>query len=148
MSLQSDQFLNLANSIYNYHIEDWQKKGNQIAGFYCTYIPEELLHAADLLPFRIRATGNQDTDLGDIYMVRFTCSFVRATLDLALKGSYDFLDGFLVCNSCDHSRRMFELFSLKVFNQERNPKKVPEFYLALPHTITKEGFEWYKQEIK
>ena len=148
MTLQSDQFLNLANSIYNDHIEGWQKKGNKVAGFYCTYIPEELLHAADLLPFRIRATGNQDTDLGDIYMVRFTCSFVRATLDLALKGSYDFLDGFLLCNSCDHSRRMFELFSLKVFNQERNPKKVPEFYLALPHTITKEGFEWYKQEIQ
>ena len=67
---------------------------------------------------------------------------------MALKGVYDFLDGFLVCNSCDHSRRMFELFSLKVFNQERIPKKVPQFYLALPHTITKEGFEWYKQEIQ
>lgn len=148
MSLGSDPFLNLADSIYNDHIKAWQSKGNKVAGFYCTYIPEELLHAADILPFRIRATGNQDTDLGDIYMVRFTCSFVRATLDLALKGSYDFLDGFLVCNSCDHSRRMFELFSLKVFNQERIPKKVPQFYLALPHTITKEGFEWYKQEIQ
>ena len=148
MNLESDPFLSLADSIYNDHIKEWQSNGNKVAGFYCTYIPEELLHAANMLPFRIRATGNQDTDLGDIYMVRFTCSFVRATLDLALKGSYDFLDGFLVCNSCDHSRRMFELFSLKVFNKKRIPKKVPEFYLALPHTITKEGFEWYKQEIQ
>ena len=148
MNLESDPFLNLADSIYNDHIKDWQSKGNKVAGFYCTYIPEELLHAANMLPFRIRATGNQDTDLGDIYMVRFTCSFVRATLDLALKGSYDFLDGFLVCNSCDHSRRMFELFSLKVFNQERIPKKVPQFYLALPHIITEQGFEWFKQEIR
>jgi benzoyl-CoA reductase subunit C len=148
MNLQLDSFLHLADSIYSNHIKEWQNKGKKVAGFYCTYIPEELLHAADLLPFRIRATGNQDTDLGDIYMVRFTCSFVRATLDLALRGSYDFLDGFLVCNSCDHSRRMFELFSLKVFNQERFKKKVPQFYLALPHTITKEGFEWYKQEIQ
>lgn len=148
MNLQSDPFLSLADSIYNDHIKDWQDKGNKVAGFYCTYIPEELLHAANFLPFRIRATGNQDTDLGDIYMVRFTCSFVRATLDLALKGSYDFLDGFLVCNSCDHSRRMFELFSLKVFNQVRIKKEVPQFYLALPHTITNEGFEWYKQEIQ
>lgn len=148
MNSQLDSFLQLADLIYNNHIKEWQNKGNRVAGYYCTYIPEELLHAANLLPFRIRATGNTDTDLGDIYMVRFTCSFVRATLDLALKGSYDFLDGFLVCNSCDHSRRMFELFSLKVFNQERVTKKVPQFYLALPHTITKEGFEWYKQEIQ
>lgn len=81
-------------------------------------------------------------------MVRFTCSFVRATLDMALRGLYDFLDGFLVCNSCDHSRRMFELFNLKVFNRENFKKKVESFYLALPHIITDEGFEWYKREVE
>jgi len=132
----------------NSYIENWQKNGNKVVGYYCTYIPEELLFAADLLPFRIRATGNKDTELGDIYMVRFTCSFVRATLDMALKGIYDFLDGFLVCNSCDHSRRMFELFDLKVFNRENFKKNVERFYLALPHVITNEGFEWYKKEIE
>ena len=104
MSLENDPFLSISNSIVNPYIEEWQKSNKKVVGFYCTYIPEELLHAASLLPFRIRATGTKDTDLGDIYMVRFTCSFVRATLDLALRGGYDFLDGFLVCNSCDHSR--------------------------------------------
>ncbi len=148
MSLNNDPFLSISNSIKNSYIDDWQKKGKRVVGFYCTYIPEELLYAADLLPFRIRATGNKDTDLGDIYMVRFTCSFVRATLDMALRGIYDFLDGFLVCNSCDHSRRMFELFDLKVFNRENFKKKVQRFYLALPHIITDEGFEWYKKEVE
>lgn len=132
----------------NSYIENWQKMGNKVVGYYCTYIPEELLFAANLLPFRIRATGNKDTDLGDIYMVRFTCSFVRATLDMALKGIYDFLDGFLVCNSCDHSRRMYELFDLKVFSRENFRKNVHRFYLALPHIITDEGFEWYKREVE
>jgi len=147
MSLD-DSFIKTSNTIYNPYIEDWQKNGKKVVGYYCTYIPEELLYAADLLPFRIRSTGNKDTDLGDIYMVRFTCSYVRATLDMALKGIYDFLDGFLVCNSCDHSRRMFELFNLKVFNRENFKKKVHSFYLALPHVITDEGFEWYKKEIE
>jgi len=81
-------------------------------------------------------------------MVRFTCSFVRATLDMALKGIYDFLDGFAVCNSCDHSRRMFELFDLKVFNRDNFNKTVERFYIALPHIITNEGFEWFKKEIE
>ncbi len=148
MSLHSDPFLNISKSIKNSYIEEWQEESKKVIGYYCTYIPEELLYAANLLPFRIRATGNRDTELGDIYMVRFTCSFVRATLDLALKGVYDFLDGFLVCNSCDHSRRMFELFDLKVFNREGFNKKVPRFYLALPHIITHEGFEWYKKEVE
>ena len=125
ISLNSDPFLSISNSIKNSYIDEWQKEGRKVVGYYCTYIPEELLYAADLLPFRIRATGNKVTNLGDIYMVRFTCSFVRATLDMALRGIYDFLDGFLICNSCDHSRRMFELFDLKVFNREnfKNHKK-------------------------
>lgn len=144
----NDSFLKISNIINNSYIQDWQKNGKKVVGYYCTYIPEELLHAADLLPFRIRSTGNKDTDLGDIYMVRFTCSYVRATLDMALRGLYDFLDGFLVCNSCDHSRRMFELFNLKVFNRENFKKKVHSFYLALPHVITDEGFEWYKKEVE
>ena len=148
MSLQNDPFLNISNSIKNSYIEEWQNNNKKVVGYYCTYIPEELLYAADLLPFRIRATGNKDTELGDIYMVRFTCSFVRATLDMALKGIYDFLDGFLVCNSCDHSRRMYELFDLKVFNRENFKKKVSRFYLAIPHIITDEGFEWYKKEVE
>jgi len=145
MSLQNNHFLNISNSIMNNYIKETDKK---IVGYYCTYIPEELLHAAKLFPFRIRATGNKETDLADIYMVRFTCSFVRSTLHLALQGVYDFLDGFVVCNSCDHSRRMFELFDLKVFNREGFNKKVPRFYLALPHIISNEGFEWYKKEIE
>lgn len=148
MSLQNDPFFNISNSIKNSYIEEWQNNNKKVVGYYCTYIPEELLYAADLLPFRIRATGNKDTELGDIYMVRFTCSFVRATLDMALKGIYDFLDGFLVCNSCDHSRRMYELFDLKVFNRENFKKKVSRFYLAIPHIITDEGFEWYKKEVE
>ncbi|MHA1254662.1 MAG: 2-hydroxyacyl-CoA dehydratase subunit D [Promethearchaeota archaeon] len=145
MTLQNDPFLRISNSIKNPYIEKSNKK---IIGYYCTYIPEELLDAADLFPFRIRATGVKETDSADIYMVRFTCSFVRATLHHALQGGYDFLDGFLVCNSCDHSRRMFELFDLKVFNREGFKKKIPQFYLALPHILSKEGFEWYNQEIK
>ena len=148
MSLNNDPFLNISNSIMNSYVKEWQEKNKKVVGHYCTYIPEELLHAANLLPFRIRATGNKDTDLADIYMVRFTCSFVRATLDLALRGGYDFLDGLFICNSCDHTRRMYELFDLKVFNREGFEKKVPRFYIAMPHIITDEGFEWYYKEIE
>jgi len=61
---------------------------------------------------------------------------------------YDFLDGLVICNSCDHSRRMFELFDMKVFNREDFKKKVPRFYLAMPHILTEEGFNWYYKEIE
>ena len=145
MTLQNDPFLSIANSVSNPYIEQTKRK---IVGYYCTYVPEELLYAANLFPFRIRATGNEETNLADIYMVRFTCSFVRTTLDLALKGGLDFLDGYIACNSCDHCRRMFEIFHRVVYNRKDFNKKVPRFYFSVPHTITNEGFDWYKGEIR
>ncbi|MBY8980271.1 MAG: 2-hydroxyacyl-CoA dehydratase [Candidatus Lokiarchaeota archaeon] len=148
MSLKNDQFLHISDSITNPYIAEWQADGKKVLGYYCTYIPDELIYAANLLPYRIRATGNTETNLADVYMVRFTCSFVRATFDMALRGIYDFLDGILICNSCDHSRRMFELFDLKVFGREDFPKPASQFYYSIPHVITDEGFEWYYTEIQ
>jgi len=148
MNLQDDPFLSISNTIMNPYVSEWQKNNKKVIGHYCTYLPEELLYAAGILPFRIRSTGHKHTDLGDIYMVRFTCSFVRATLDMALRGIYDFLDALFICNSCDHSRRMFELFDLKVFGREEFMKQVQRYYVSIPHVITDEGFEWYKREIE
>jgi len=148
MSLKNDQFLHISDSITNPYITEWLVDGKKVLGYYCTYIPDELLYAANLLPYRIRATGHTETNLADVYMVRFTCSFVRATFDMALRGTYDFLDGILICNSCDHSRRMFELFDLKVFGRENYPKPASQFYYSIPHIITDEGFEWYYTEIQ
>jgi len=144
MNLQQDPFLKIADKITNPYLSKTNKK---IAGYYCTYIPEELLDAADLYPYRIRATGNESTDLADTYMVRFTCSFVRSSLNLALEGVFDFLDGLFICNSCDHSRRMFELYDMVVFKRKGFTKQVPRFYISLPHIISQEGFKWLCNEI-
>ncbi len=147
MNLDDDAFIMMGNTIKNPYIDEWKKKQKRVIGYYCTYIPEELLHAADILPYRIRSTGGEDTTLGDIYMVRFTCSFVRMTLDLALKGGFDFLDGLLMSNSCDHARRMYELFDLRVFTRKEFQKKPPLFYTSIPHVITPHGFEYYKNQV-
>jgi len=148
MSLTNDKFLNISNSIKNSYLEEWKNNKKKVLGYYCTYIPEELFYAAGLLPYRIRATGHELDELADIYMVRFTCGFVRLTLDLALRGGFDFLDGLFVTNCCDHARRMHELYDLVVFKRKEIKHKPPQFYVALPHVINEDGFEWYFDEIK
>ncbi|MGV9197252.1 MAG: 2-hydroxyacyl-CoA dehydratase subunit D [Promethearchaeia archaeon] len=148
MNLKNDPFLKLSDTIENSYVEQWKQEGKKVLGYYCTYIPEELIHAAGILPYRIRATGHTTDDLADIYMVRFTCGYVRLSLDMALRGGYDFLDGLFVSNSCDHSRRMYEIFDLTVFERETFKNKPPRFYTAVPHVITKEGLDWYKREVK
>ncbi|MFO8017807.1 MAG: 2-hydroxyacyl-CoA dehydratase family protein [Promethearchaeia archaeon] len=148
LNLENDPFLKLSETIENSYVQQWKQEGKKVLGYYCTYIPEELIHAAGILPYRIRTTGHISDNLADIYMVRFTCGYVRLSLDMALRGGYNFLDGLFVSNSCDHSRRMYEIFDLTVFERDTYTAKPPCFYTAVPHVLTEEGLEWYKREVR
>ena len=46
-------------------------------GYFCSYGPEEVITAAGILPFRMRATGSTGTELADTYLSSINCSFCR-----------------------------------------------------------------------
>ena len=102
-----EQLTKPAETITNPAIERWKEKGGKVIGYYCTYVPEEVIHAAGMLPYRMRATGSTGTELGDVYSSHLSCSFVRHSLDQAMRGEYNFLDGLVALFSCDHIRRLF-----------------------------------------
>jgi benzoyl-CoA reductase subunit C len=119
----------LAGRLENKYVAEWKGAGRPVVGFFCAHAPEELLWAAGILPIRMRGTGSDETSHADQYLGSFNCSFVRHTLDLVMKGKLPFLDGLLVTNSCDHIRRLFEIFTAK---------EMAPFchYLDVPHLNT------------
>jgi benzoyl-CoA reductase/2-hydroxyglutaryl-CoA dehydratase subunit BcrC/BadD/HgdB len=123
----------LAGPIENEYVKEWKASGRPVVGFFCAHTPEELLWAAGILPVRLRGTGSEDTSYGDQYLGSFNCSFVRHTLSRVMKGELAFLDGLLVTNSCDHIRRLFDVFTAK---------EVAPFnhYLDVPHLNSEESF--------
>jgi benzoyl-CoA reductase/2-hydroxyglutaryl-CoA dehydratase subunit BcrC/BadD/HgdB len=119
----------LASGLENEYVEAWKASGRPVVGFFCAHAPEELLWAAGILPLRLRGTGSEGTAHADRYLGSFNCSFVRHTLSRILKGDLAFLDGLLVTNSCDHIRRLFDVFTARgvvPFNH----------YLDVPHLNT------------
>ena len=88
-------FEKVSANISNPYVEEWKNQGRKILGYNCSYFPEEIAHAAGILPFRIRGTGCTDTNLADSYLSRVNCSFARACLEHLLQGQYDFLDAVL-----------------------------------------------------
>ena len=86
-------------------------RGQKVMGWVCTYVPEELLHAAGALPVRISGYA-KETDLqdGTAYFYVNNCSFARSCLQLGLRGEYDYLDGFVAGSTCDAARRLFDLW--------------------------------------
>ncbi|MHA1299234.1 MAG: 2-hydroxyacyl-CoA dehydratase subunit D [Candidatus Helarchaeota archaeon] len=131
-------------TIKNEYIEDWKKQNKKIIGYYCSSVPEEIIHAGSMLPYRIRGTTCEDTALADSILSKLNCSFVRCTLNLAMKGKYDFIDGLANSNQCDHARRMYDIWKIKLL------KERPNFYLgflSVPHLVTEEGEEWFRTEL-
>lgn len=144
-----EEIYRTSESLSNPFIEDWKKQGKRIMGYYCTYIPEEIIHAADVLGFRIRATGSDGTSRADTILSRFNCSFIRATLDLVLEGKYQFLDGLTCMNSCDHARRIYDIFKKKVLGEvEGYSPEFPLYFISVPHIITDHGYKWLKEEFE
>ncbi|MBU0516638.1 MAG: 2-hydroxyacyl-CoA dehydratase family protein [Proteobacteria bacterium] len=97
----------------NRHLEAWRAAGRPVVGYFCRYVPWELILAAGALPVRLRGAGSADSSLGDAFLSGRVCTFVRHVVSLALEGAYDFLDGVISTNGCDHVRRAADVFQKK-----------------------------------
>jgi benzoyl-CoA reductase subunit C len=86
--------------------KDWEERtGGKMVGFFCTYAPEEIYYAFDILPVRILGSHEiQDVTEPHIFMF---CPFCRDVLAQGLKGKYDYLDGITIAASCIHLRQAY-----------------------------------------
>jgi len=125
----------------NEQIIEYKKGGGKVFGWLCTYVPEEILHAAGILPVRITGTI-QESDLDDAnaYLYVNTCSFSRSCFQLGIRGEYDFLDGVVGGSTCDGARRLFDLW--------RNYIGTPFYHvLTVPRKYTERAHELYYREV-
>jgi len=135
-----DIFQEVISSPRNKYLDRWIDDGKKVVGYYCTYIPEEVITAAGMLPYRVRGAGSKDTSVADIYLSARVCTFVRHGVNLALEGELDFLDGVIMANTCDHVRRAFDVWNHKV--------DIPfKAFLSIPRTFEDHVFDWYREEI-
>jgi len=98
----------IAGKDLNEYLDAAINDGKRIIGYFCSYVPEEIIHAAGFIPYRMRAVDNKGTTKGSIYYSALNCSFVRSCFGKALEGDFGFLDGIVFMNGCDHLRRMYD----------------------------------------
>jgi benzoyl-CoA reductase subunit C len=134
-----EKFLEAA-PLTNPCINSWKNEGGKVLGYFCSYIPEELIYAAGILPIRVRARTCTDTPMGDAYMNPTTCSFTRCCLELANRNEYSYLDGIVSCNCCDQIRRLYDNIRYKA--------PFPFHYImGVPGNVTPTTIDWFKHEI-
>lgn len=127
-------------SIRTEYVSGWKDRGGKVVAYSCVATPVEILDAAGVLPYRAKALGSPDTFLADGEMSPLNCSFCRSCLHLGIDGTYDFLDGLIETNGCDHMRVMFENW---------NRVKGPGFfhYFRVPHFYREDSLEYFEGEL-
>jgi len=133
-------FSEAVETIVNPEVQKWKDQGGKIMGYFCAAMPVEMVTAAGFLPFRVRATGSTGTELSDAYFGNINCSFPLHAFNMALRGEYDFLDGLVIFNSCDHIRRLYDHW----IRQMQTPfVKI----LSLPRKDGPAQVEWFRSEL-
>jgi bcr-type benzoyl-CoA reductase subunit C len=80
-------------------------------GYLCSYVPEEIIHAAGYTPVRLRGTTAPLRQV-DAHLQSFSCTLCRSTLDQLLGGELDCLVGTVFSHTCDTMQAQADLWRM------------------------------------
>jgi len=82
----------------------WREAEGKVVGHFQVYFPEEIVHAAGMLPFKVRGGAVEPTQ-ADSRFGSYLCSILKTSLELALNGRLQ-LDMFVTHPICDAARNL------------------------------------------
>lgn len=106
-----ESLMKLREEPYSYARSWKERTGKPVIGFFCSYAPEEMIHAAGVLPVRIIGEDRTPGASG-AHLQSYCCSLARTSLDRALEGDLDFLDGTSFVHTCDTMQRLSDIWRL------------------------------------
>jgi benzoyl-CoA reductase subunit C len=89
------------------------RPGRRAIGHLPIAVPRELIHAAGMLPVGIVGGGDRlEIVRGDAFFQSYICHIPRSTIELAVSGRLDALDGMLFPSICDVIRNLSGMWTL------------------------------------
>ena len=117
-------------------VQRWRESGGKVLGHFQVYFPQEIAHAAGMLPVKLRGAPveliHADSRFGS-----YLCSILKSSLDLALSGEVQ-LDMFVSHPICDAARNLAAIWSRNF--------DYPCQILYLPQNANSEGTIPYLRE--
>jgi benzoyl-CoA reductase subunit C len=85
-------------------VRRWREAGGKVVGHFQVYFPEEIAHAAGLLPLKICGAQVQGME-AESHFGSYLCSIIKTSLELALTKKIE-LDMFVTHPICDAARNL------------------------------------------
>jgi benzoyl-CoA reductase subunit C len=82
----------------------WRERGGSVLGHFQVYFPEEIAHAAGMLPVKLRGAP-VEAARADSLFGSYLCSILKTSLEIALSGQIT-LDMFVTHPICDAARNL------------------------------------------
>ncbi|MBT4640742.1 MAG: 2-hydroxyacyl-CoA dehydratase, partial [Deltaproteobacteria bacterium] len=109
--------------------QKWKESGKKIIGSTDANVPEEVIYAAGMLPWRLTGTRDQDISMAHSYHAAGTDVYSNHLLQSLINGEFDFLDGVVISCEDDDIRRLWDSW--------KYVDKTPFVYqMYAPHTDT------------
>jgi benzoyl-CoA reductase subunit C len=89
-------------------VRRWRQAGGKVLGHFQVYFPEEIAHAAGMLPYKVRGAP-VDAVHADSRFGSYLCSILKTSLEIALSGKVE-LDMFVTHPICDAARNLAAIF--------------------------------------
>lgn len=123
-------------------IKEWKRQGKKVIGWTCIYVPEEIIHAAGMLPIRITGGDSEELKLDEAtsYSYVTLCTYTRSILELMMKKQFHFLDGYVGASLCHCLSRMVDVMQYFLGTPVID-------VLSVPRIITESAHEFYQGEI-
>jgi len=112
-------------------VKQWKAAvpGRKAIGYMPVYVPRELVHAAGMLSVGVLGGGDQiEVIQGDAYYQSYICRIPRSTIELALTGRLDCLDGMLFPSICDVIRNLSGMWQILFKDKYVRYFDVPQNY--------------------
>jgi benzoyl-CoA reductase/2-hydroxyglutaryl-CoA dehydratase subunit BcrC/BadD/HgdB len=137
------EILNEKLKVLPEYLEEKKENGSKIIGYFCNYIPEELIKSVDAIPLRLVSGGFPEAmQAGEQYVKSYCCPYIRSCIGNRANQNqlYEYLDAICVAGTCDgmknveeYWRKYFDIpvFSVgvpKVSNRFRTREHTPQYF--------------------
>ena len=100
-----EELITLAQNPYE-TLAKWKNEtGKKIIGITPMHFPEEIIHAAGMLPVEMW-TSDELITLGNAHVTPYYCGLTRSIIDDAVKGKLFFIDGIVTYETCIQARTL------------------------------------------
>ncbi len=126
---------------YTQYAQEWKKKGGKVWGVLDSYVPEEVLLAAGILPWRIRGSRSPALDLALRYRPESCNPYYNHVTQSVLAGELDFMDGIATTNWEQDGTRFWTLL-------EYLGKANVSHFLHIPYAKRERNLAFFASEIR